>query len=90
MSEFEKGFWAGLVFCTLVLVLIFGSVQLFFIYNSSIPACESLTIEYKNPKPYERSVAVELENSITNSFKNRHYHMDKHSYKLVFSNPIEK
>lgn len=90
MNDFQKGIWVGIGLCVIPAIIIFNIINYLDTYCPSAPLCESLVIEYENPKPYERTLAIELEKSITNSFKNRHYHMDKHSYKLVFSNPIEK
>lgn len=90
MNEFQKGFGAGISLCVISAIIVFIIINYLNTYFPPIPVCESLVIEYKNPKPYERSVAVELANSITNSFKISHCHMDKHSYKLVLSNPTEK
>lgn len=90
MNDFQKGVGAGIGVCVISAIIVYGIVNYLAAYFPPIPACESLVIEYKNPKPYERAIISEIENSITNSFKIRHYHMDKHSYKLVLSNPLEK
>lgn len=89
MNEFQKGVGAGIGLCVISAIIVYSIVQFLGMYFPPMPACESLVIEYKNPKPYERTIGVELANSITNSFKIRDCHMDKHSYRLSLSNPNE-
>lgn len=86
MDDFSKGYVSGIA--TVLVSTLVGYAILSFIQPPQ-PEGESLVIEYKNPTPYERTLVAEIENSITNSFKVRHYHMEKYRYKMSLYNPKE-
>lgn len=86
MDDFFKGYVSGIA--TVLVSGLVGYVIVSFIQPSQ-PEGESLVIEYENPTPYERTLVAEIENSITNSFKVRNYHMEKYKYKVSLYNPKE-
>lgn len=86
MDDFTKGWWAGVI-STVVFALVFYAILSFI--PPSQPEGESLVIEYENPTPYERTLGVEMANSITNSFKIQHCHMEKCKYRMSLYNPKE-
>lgn len=88
MDDFTKGWWAGVV-TTLVSSLVVYAIISFILTPPQQPDGESLVIEYENPTPYERTLVAEIANSITNSFKIKHYHMEKYKYRMSLYNPKE-